>query len=127
MLELHRQNNAAAPARFAQASCGSGPSRRREHAPAYGIGACVGRGSVIGFGVGSVGAVDGEGDGLTVFTDGPALVVSPIRVGVLVGKNIAIKTITAIAAKKNGAMLISHSDEVRTGGSIGSNRGSPGL
>jgi hypothetical protein len=71
----------------------------------YWIGACVGRGSVIGFGVGSVGAVDGEGDGLTVFTDGPALVVSPIRVGVL-GNNIAIKTTTMAAANTIGSSAL---------------------
>jgi hypothetical protein len=52
---------------------------------------------------------------LIVLTDGPALVVSPSRVGVLLGKNIAIKTITTIAAKKNGATLMSHTDEVRIG------------
>jgi hypothetical protein len=90
---------------------------------AYWIGACVGRGSVAG-GLGA----GGDSDGFTVCTvAGPALLVAPTRVGVLLGKNTAIKTITAIAAKKNGAMLTIHSDEVRTGGSIGSNCGSWGL
>ena len=45
----------------------------------YRIGACVGRGSVVGVGVGTAGDVDGDGDGITVSTDGPALLVSPTR------------------------------------------------
>jgi hypothetical protein len=45
----------------------------------YCIGACVGRGSVVGVGVGTGGDVEGVGDGITVFTDGPALLVSPTR------------------------------------------------
>jgi hypothetical protein len=45
----------------------------------YRIGACVGRGSVVGVGVGTGGDVDGVGDGITVFTDWPALLVSPTR------------------------------------------------
>jgi hypothetical protein len=45
----------------------------------YRIGACVGRGSVVGVGVGTAGDVVGDGDGITVFTDGPVLLVSPTR------------------------------------------------
>lgn len=100
---------------------------------AYSIGACVGRGSVVGvgsvvgsgvgcvagFGLGSVvgfgvGAGDGEGDGVTVF--GPALL-SATR-ALSPGKNKATKTITAIAAKKNGAMLAIHIGGVRAAGSV---------
>jgi hypothetical protein len=37
----------------------------------------VGRGSVVGFDVGTGGEVDGDGAGVTIWTDGPVLVVSP--------------------------------------------------
>jgi hypothetical protein len=42
---------------------------------------------------------------LTVFTDGPALVVSPTRVGVLLGNNIAIKATVMAAAKRIGSRV----------------------
>ena len=38
---------------------------------------CVGRGSVVGLDVGTGGEVDGDGAGVTIWTDGPVLVVSP--------------------------------------------------
>jgi len=95
----------------------------------YWIGACVGRGSVVGVGVGTGGEVEGEGDGLTVSTDGPALVVSPTRVGVLFGKYIKIKMRMTAAANISGRSALPPRSEgllALSIGSTGSIRGSRG-
>jgi hypothetical protein len=57
---------------------------------------------VVGVGEGIGGEVEGEGDGVTVCTDGPAFVVSPSPVGVLLGKNIRINTTATAAARMRG-------------------------
>ena len=62
-------------------------------------------------GVGTGGEVDGEGDGLTALTDGPALVVSPGRVGVRFGKNIKIRTRATAAAKTSGRSALPANSE----------------
>ena len=66
------------------------------------MGACVDRGSVVGLGVGTGGEVDGEGDGVTVWTDGPVLVVSAVRSVVVRGYIIAITAKATAAATVSG-------------------------
>ncbi len=104
----------------------------RATAYSYSIGACVGRGSVVGvgsvvgsgvgcvtgFGIGSVvgfglGVGDGEGDGVTVVS---LLLFSATR-ALSPGKNKATKMVTAIGAKKNRALLAIHIGSVPAAGS----------
>ena len=60
----------------------------------YGCGACVGRGSVVG-----------DGAGVTVCTDGPVLVVSPVRSVVVWGYIHAITATATNAARTSGSQL----------------------
>ena len=72
----------------------------------YWMGCCVGRGSVVGLGTGSTTAVSVDGVGVTVCTDGPALVVSPTRSVVVRGYISAISATAIAAAAISGNMLL---------------------
>jgi len=102
----------------------------RATACSYSIGACVGRGSVVGVGsvVGSgVGCVTGFGIGSVVgfgLGDGEGDVVTVVSLPLLSatrapspGKNKATKMVTAIGVKKNRASLAIHIGSVPAGGS----------
>jgi hypothetical protein len=91
------------------------------------MGACVGRGSVVGLGVGTGGEVDGDGDGVTVWTDGPVLVVSPVRSVVVRGYIIAITAKATAAASASGTQLLKEEGRRGPTGSLGSRRGSRGF
>ena len=93
---------------MATASPSSGQAGSRDNAcffsnKPYGCGACAGGCSVVGFGVGTAGDVDGEGVGATVSTEGPVLVVSPVRSVVVRGYIIAITAKATAAASTNGS------------------------
>ena len=93
----------------------------------YWMGPCVGRGSVVGLGVGTGGEVDGEGAGVTVWTDGPVLVVSPARSVLVRGYIIAITAKATAAASASGTQLLKAEERRGPSGSLGSRRGSRGF
>src|SRR5665648_384774 len=93
---------------MATASPSSGQAGSRDKAcffsnKPYGCGACAGGCSVVGFGVGTAGDVDGEGVGATVSPEGPVLVVSPVRSVVVRGYIIAITAKATAAASTSGS------------------------
>jgi hypothetical protein len=72
----------------------------------YGCGAWVGRGSVVGFGVGTAGEVVGVRAGVTVCTDGPVFVVSFARVLTVRGISIQISNTATETAKTTVIQLL---------------------
>ena len=91
------------------------------------MGPCVGRGSVVGLGVGTGGEVEGDGAGVTVWTDGPALVVSPARSVVVRGYIIAITAKATAAASASGIQLPKAKERRERSGSLRSRRVSRGF
>jgi hypothetical protein len=82
------------------------------------MGPCVGRGSVVGLGVGTGGEVDGDGAGVTVWTDGPVLVVSPVRSVVVRGYIIVITAKATAAATASGTQLLKAEERRVPSGSL---------
>lgn len=66
----------------------------------------VGPGSVVGVGVDTAGEVDGDGAGITVFTDGPAFVMSFTRVVVFLGTSAHSRSMTITAAPMIGSKTL---------------------
>jgi hypothetical protein len=90
----------------------------------YRIGACVGRGSVVGLAVGTGGEVEGESGGVTVWLDGLLFVVPPTRSVAVRGYAKAMIANATAAARTSG--IIPSKAEGRRGvsGSFGLRRGS---